>query len=82
VIGNTFIGDVLKNGKTIGRDHPLRSELHSVEDVLLIADRFNIKKVIVTHIEEDWGKSFDDYLELEKHYKNVTFAYDGLTVEL
>jgi phosphoribosyl 1,2-cyclic phosphate phosphodiesterase len=82
VIGNTFIGDVLKNGKTIGKDHPLRSELHSMEDVLMIADRFNIKKVIVTHIEEDWGESYDDYVELQKGYENVTFAYDGLTVEL
>ncbi|OQB25476.1 MAG: carbon-phosphorus lyase complex accessory protein [Firmicutes bacterium ADurb.Bin182] len=82
IIGNTFVGDVLKNGKIIDKDHPLRSELHSMEDVLAIKDRFNIKRVIVTHIEEDWGKSFDDYKELEKEYENVTFAYDGLVIEL
>lgn len=82
IIGNTFIGNVLKNGKVIDKDHPLRGELHSMEDVLAIKDRFNIKKVIITHIEEDWGKTLDDYKELEKEYENVFFAYDGLTVEL
>ena len=29
-------------------------------------------------LEEDWGKSYDDYKELEKQYENVRFAYDGL----
>ena len=37
-----------------------------------------IKEVIITHLEEDWGKTYDNYRELEKQYKNVKFAYDGL----
>lgn len=82
IIGNTVVGDVLKNGRIIGPDHPLRKELHTVSDVLEIADRLHIKKTVITHIEEDWGKSFSDYLSLEKSYQNLNFAYDGMVVEL
>ena len=82
IIGNTFIGDTLKNGKVVTPGHPLRSLLHSFEDVLEIRERFDIGKLIVTHIEEDWGKSYDDYLALEKQYDNVQFAFDGLTINL
>lgn len=42
----------------------------------------NIKSVIITHIEEDWGKSYNDYLELQKQYDNVKFAFDGMKVKL
>jgi len=82
VIGNTFIGNVLKYGKVITSEHPLRKELHSFEDVLKIKERLNINRVVITHIEEDWGKSYDDYIELEKQHHNIQFAYDGLTIEL
>ena len=82
IIGNTFIGDVLKNGKTIDNAHPLRNELHSMDDVVKLKEKFNIKQVIITHIEEDWGKSYDDYKFLENHYDNIMFAYDGMTINL
>lgn len=42
--------------------------------------KYNIKKVIITHLEEDWGKSYDDYLKLEKQYEGIAFAYDGMTL--
>jgi phosphoribosyl 1,2-cyclic phosphate phosphodiesterase len=51
-------------------------------DLLKIAGEMKIKKIIVTHIEEDWGKTYSDYLELEKEYPNLKFAYDGMIVEL
>ena len=44
--------------------------------------RYNIKEVIITHLEEDWGKSYDDYKELEKRYQGIRFAYDGMDVAL
>ena len=34
----------------------------------------------MTHLEEDWGKSFDDYKQLEEVYPNVRFAYDGMEI--
>jgi len=41
-----------------------------------------LKKVIITHLEEDWGKAYDDYLELENQYNEIIFAYDGMTFEI
>ena len=82
IIGNTFIGDVLKDNRIIGTDHPFRQELHSMEEVVEIKRKLSIADVIVTHIEEDWGKSYDDYITLENEYPNVKFAYDGMAVEV
>jgi phosphoribosyl 1,2-cyclic phosphate phosphodiesterase len=82
IIGNTFVGDVLKNNTLIHKEHPLRKELHSIENVIEIKEHYNINNVIITHIEEDWGKSFDDYKRLEHNYQNIFFAYDGMKIEL
>jgi len=82
IIGNTFIGDVLKNNTVIYPEHKLRKELHSMENIIEIKDKFKIKDIIVTHIEEDWGKSFDEYKELEKNYENIKFAYDGMMINI
>jgi len=82
IIGNTFVGDTLKDNRVIGASHPLRQELHSMEDVLKIKDKLFVKNVIITHIEEDWGKSYDDYVALEEKYSGVKFAYDGMAVEV
>jgi phosphoribosyl 1,2-cyclic phosphate phosphodiesterase len=82
VIGNTYIGDTLKNGKFIGPDHPIRKELFSFEEILEIKEQLSIDRVVVTHIEEDWGKSYDDYVTLESLYKNTRFAYDGMVITL
>jgi phosphoribosyl 1,2-cyclic phosphate phosphodiesterase len=81
IIGNTFVGDTLKNNRIIGAEHPLRRELHSMEEVLEIKRKLSVNDVIVTHIEEDWGKSYDDYIALENLY-GVKFAYDGMVVEV
>ena len=82
IIGNTFVGDTLKNGRVIGSNHPLRDELHSIEDVLKIKEDLSVKDVIITHLEEDWGKSYDDYIAIENNYHGVKFAYDGMVVEI
>jgi phosphoribosyl 1,2-cyclic phosphate phosphodiesterase len=52
-----------------------------MEDVLELKRILSIRDVIVTHIEEDWGKSYDDYIALEAQY-GVKFAYDGMVVEV
>jgi phosphoribosyl 1,2-cyclic phosphate phosphodiesterase len=38
----------------------------------------------IVHIEEEWGKSFDDYKKIEEKYAryNLQFAYDGMKIEL
>ncbi|MCL2833362.1 MAG: MBL fold metallo-hydrolase [Treponema sp.] len=82
VIGNTFIGDTLKNGEVLAADHPLRDELYSLDQVLELSNRLGIKQTIITHIEETWGKSYDDYIELEKKMGNVRFAFDGMEINV
>ncbi len=82
IIGNTIIGEILKNGFELKEDNPLREELFVMEDILALKDRYNIGQIIMTHLEEDWGKSYDDYLELEKKYDGVMFAYDGMIIKL
>lgn len=82
IIGNTIVGDVLKDGFVLKEDNPLRKELFVIDEIAALKEKYQIRKVIITHLEEDWGKSYDDYLELEKNLEGITFAYDGLEVNL
>lgn len=82
IIGNTIVGDVLKEGFLLEPDNPLRRELFVLEEIVAIKEQYHIGKVIITHIEEDWGKSYDDYKELEKQCSGITFAYDGMKISL
>lgn len=36
------------------------------------------------HIEEAWGKSYDDYKQMEKELKQyyIEFAYDGMSIKI
>lgn len=82
IIGNTVIGEILKDGFILEENNSLRNELFSMNEIEQLKNDYGIKKVIITHIEEDWGKSYDDYLELQKQYKDIVFAYDGMTFEV
>lgn len=82
IIGNTIVGDVLKDGFVLKEDNPLRNELFTLVEIDSIRKQYRIKKVIITHLEEDWGKSYDDYRELERELDSVYFAYDGLKIQL
>lgn len=82
VIGNTVVGEVLKDGYVLSKDNIFRNELFSMNEIVELKNKYNIKKVIMTHLEEDWGKSYDDYLELENQYDGISFAYDGMTFEV
>ncbi len=82
IIGNTIVGDVLKDGFILDEDNPLRKELFTLDEVDAIRRQYGIQEVIITHLEEDWGKSYDDYKELEKGLDSIHFAYDGLKVKL
>lgn len=82
IIGNTIVGDVLKDGFVLEADNPLRRELFVMDEIVALKEKFCFKDVIITHLEEDWGKSYDDYLALEKQYEGIKFAYDGLELSL
>ena len=82
IIGNTIVGGVLKDGFILKEDNPLRDELFTISDIEELKIKYNIKRVIITHLEEDWGKSYDDYVELEKELDGIEFAYDGMKIEI
>ena len=82
IIGNTIIGDVLKNGFILEQGNPLRDELFVMDEIVALKEKYHIKKLIITHIEEDWGKSYDDYLKLQEEYDGIYFAYDGMDVSI
>lgn len=82
IIGNTIVGDVLKDGFILEEDNPLRKELFTLEEIDRIRKQYGIREVVITHLEEDWGKSYDDYRELEKEWNSLRFAYDGLKIPL
>ena len=82
VIGNTIVGEVLKDGYILKEGNSISDELFSMNEIENLKDKYNIKKVIITHLEEDWGKSYDDYLKLQNQYNEIIFAYDGMTFEV
>ncbi len=53
--------------------HSIRNEEASFEETLGIIDRINPRKAILTHIEQLWARSYEDYLELEKKQTPVCF---------
>lgn len=82
IIGNTVVGDKLKGGFILDEGNPLRNELFTLSEIQDLKNKYNIKQVIITHLEEDWGKSYDDYIELEEQYKDIRFAYDGMEIKI
>lgn len=82
IIGNTIIGDTLKDGFVLTEDNPLRKELFTMDEILALKEKYHIPKVIMTHLEEDWGKSYDDYKKLEKEFDGISFAFDGMEILL
>ena len=82
IIGNTIVGDILKDGFVLNENNPLRKELFTIDEIDTIRKQYGIKRVIITHLEEDWGKSYNDYRELERELSLIHFAYDGLKIQL
>jgi len=56
----------------------------SFDDNLQTIMELEAKKTVFMHIEEIWGRSYDDYKEMEGQLKefNVEFAYDGMRIKI
>ncbi len=81
IVGSPFLESRL-GLKDIPLKHPLRKELFSMDEIIELIQKYNIKKTIIVHIEEMWRLSYDDYKKLEVKYKRyqITFSYDGLKI--
>jgi phosphoribosyl 1,2-cyclic phosphate phosphodiesterase len=78
--------DPFSEKRRISEDHSvLRSEA-TFRQTLEIADKLRAGRVVMTHIEEPDGLSYDDLLRLERRLAalglNLSFAYDTLTVQV
>jgi phosphoribosyl 1,2-cyclic phosphate phosphodiesterase len=64
--------------------HSIRNEEASFEETLGIIELINPRKAVLTHIEQLWVRSYEDYRELEKkhHGHKLQFAYDGLRIKI
>ncbi|CEQ06536.1 metallo-hydrolase/oxidoreductase [[Clostridium] sordellii] len=82
IIGSTIVGNVLKDGFVLKDDNPLRNDFFTMDEIEDIKRKYNISKVIITHLEEDWGKSYNDYLKLECQYNGIQFAYDEMEIDV
>ncbi len=81
IIGSFHPEGPLKEGIVIPQDNELRKELFSLEAIQELANKLNAKKTLVTHIEEEWGRTYDDYRQMEKEY-NLEFAHDGTRIQI
>lgn len=74
--------DGLKHDFTYPRDHISRTTLYTFEQTMALAHRIQATRVLFVHLEEYWNRSYDDYLEIEKRFENVQFAYDGMQLKM
>lgn len=77
--------EVDKLGKQIiPTGHWIRQSEACFEETLQLVQKINPRLAIATHIEELNGRSYADYLELEKKYRKyrLRFAYDGLRISI
>lgn len=81
IVGNTIPCDYLKDDFQLKPGNFLSDDLFSMKEILGLKEKYAFKKVIVTHLEEDWGKSYDDYLKLQEQYDGVEFAFDGMRID-
>lgn len=72
--------DGILNGGVKLKDTPYKDEIFTLDEVVDLKNQYRIKKVVVTHIDEIWGKSYGYYNELEKELDHIYFAYDGMEI--
>ena len=81
IIGLVSDDGILKGG-TLLDDAPFRNDMFTIDEIMEIKCRYRIKRIIVTHIDEYWGKSYAYYQKIEKSLDNISFAYDGMEIVL
>jgi len=72
---------ILNDGSKLN-NAPFKDEIFTLNEIMELKNYYRIKKIIVTHIDEIWGKSYSYYNELEKKLDNIYFAYDGMEIEV
>lgn len=81
IIGLVSDDGILKDGSRLA-DAPFRDDMFTLEEIRDMKRKYRIKRIIVTHIDEYWGKSYAYYREMEKTLDHISFAYDGMEIVL
>ena len=81
IIGLVSDDGILKDGSLLN-NAPFRDDMFTLDEIMEIKRKYRIKRIIVTHIDEYWGKSYAYYQEIEKTLDNISFAYDGMEITL
>ena len=79
IIGLISDDGILKDGSRL-EDAPFRDDMFTMEEVEKSRQTYRIKRIIVTHIDEYWGKSYAYYRKLEETLNQISFAYDGMEI--
>ena len=73
--------DPFTGERRIPAEHPVLRFEATFEETLAIVERLEARRIVLTHIEEMDGVSYDDLGELGRRH-GVEFAYDGMIVEV
>ena len=83
VKGTGHAGRIFRE-RRIPAEHPLLTSEATYEQTVTVIRKLGARRVILTHIEEPDGLSYDDLLRLEEQLQresfDVRFAYDTLVV--
>lgn len=75
--------DPLTGERRIPADHPVLRYEATFEETLAMVDALAAERVVLMHVEELNGLRVDELRRLERRIgRNVTFAWDGLAVEV
>ena len=75
--------DPFNGERRLHRDHPVLQYEATFVETLEIVDRREAKRVVLSHVEEVDELGYDDLLRLPGALgRELTFAYDGLVVEV
>ena len=65
IVGLVSDDGILRDGSLL-RDAPFRQDMFTLEEIMEIKRRYAIGRIVVTHIDEYWGKSYAHYRRLER----------------
>jgi phosphoribosyl 1,2-cyclic phosphate phosphodiesterase len=78
--------DPFTGERRIHPDHPVLRYEATFAETLAVVERLAAGRVVLSHVEEMDGLSYGDLLRLEHRLRDdglpVTFAYDGMTVDV
>ena len=80
ILGGFIPTTGFNDGTILSRDNKIFNAMLTMEQIKEIKKNYKAKKIILTHLEEDWGLSFDDYNKLNTD--DIIFAYDGMILNV